>query len=132
MEMIYIDFVAVIIAAFLFLLIGSFWFSDLMFKKTYRKALELTKEDMNGGWKKWLGTIVIAFIVSYILAFLEALLGVVSVLEGLYVGVGVFIGFILPSHLLKLMWANRPCTPFFIEMGYMFFAILVIAGFLGA
>lgn len=132
MEMIYTDYLAVIIAAFLFLVIGVFWYSDLMFKKLYREAAGLSKKDMNGGWHKWVGTVVIAYIVSFSLAFTESLLGVVSVAEGIYVGLGLYIGFVLPPFLTSLMWGNCTCTVFFIEAGYWLVAIVIMAGFLGA
>jgi|GEM_PF-6142906 len=132
MGMIYMDYMAVIIAAFLFLVLGVFWFSDIMFKKQYREARGITKKEMSGGWQKWLGTVVIAYIVSYSLAFLQSLLGVVSVIEGVYVGLGLFVGFVLPPFLICLMWTNYSCKVFFIEAGFWLVAIVIMSGFLGA
>lgn len=132
MEMIFIDSVSVIIAAFLFLIIGAFWFSNLMFKKIYFEELNLSKESISCGWKKWFGTILLAFLFSYMMALTQALLGVVSILEGLLVGLTFYIGFLLPSQLMTLMWAKKSCKVFFIEAGYWFFIFMIISGFLGA
>lgn len=132
MEMIYLDTLSIIIAAFIFMVVAGFWYSNLMFKKIYHQELNIKEEDMAAGWKKWLGTVLVAFVVSYILALLQALLGVVSILEGLYVGLGIFIGFVLPPNLMPLMWAKKPCKVFFIESGFWLLVLLILSGFLGA
>jgi hypothetical protein len=132
MDMIFIDTVSVIIAAFLFIIISAFWFSNIMFKKIYFEQLGIEEKAISCGWRKWLGTILVAFLFSYSMALLQALLGVMSILEGLYVSLGLYIGFLLPSYLMALMWANKSCKVFFIEAGYWFFIFLVLGGFLGA
>ena len=131
MNAIDIDYVSVVIAALIFLVIDEFWFSDIMFQKFYRKALQGERQSFQSYWKKRLAMVVIALVVSYFLALLESLVGVVSVLEGIFVGLGLFFGFVVPLIATDLIRQKKSYPMFFIESGYWFFSITILAGFLG-
>lgn len=132
MDMIYIDSIAVIISAFVFMVIGAFWYSPILFGKIYSEEVDISLKNIFKGWKKWLGCVFNAFIVSYFLALFEALLGISSVTDGIYLGLGVFIGFVLPPQLSSFIWSAKSCKLFFIDLGFWFFSVIIISGFLGA
>ena len=65
-----INYWAVLVAMVAFMIIGSLWYSQMLFGKKWLKYLGMKREDMNGSWVPILWAAVLSFIISLSLAVL--------------------------------------------------------------
>lgn len=132
MNTIQIDWLIVVIAAALNLIIGAFWYSDALFGPAWRKLTKFTQKKSDKMGKKMVFGAIASFLIAYFFAFFEAYLGVQTVTDGMYVGFLVWLGFVLTTQSYDVIWARKPIKLFYINVGYMLFSFLVMSGLIGA
>lgn len=125
--MIDLDFLAIGIATFLFCLIRIVWFSPHLFGQIEFESLPINRR-INGV----LGTLVIGFVIAYFLAFFEGYLHVSSISDGMFVGLCIWIGFVIPTALSSFVRFGRSYRQFFIDCGVNLLSLVVMGGILGA
>ena len=132
MESIQIDWLAVVIAAALNMVIGFVWYSKALFSKEWMKLADVKESEM----KKRKGAIfweaVASLVIAYFLAFFEGYLNVTTVSDGAFVGFCAWLGFVATTQSAKITWEGKSLKLFFIESGYRLLAFLVMGGVIGA
>jgi hypothetical protein len=105
-----INWLAVLAAAVLRIVVGSIWFSPIAFVKPWQQLTGVTPEGMQRGLVR---AIIIDFVLSLIMAFvlyhavMYATNMAPTVLAGLAVGFLNWIGFVLATHLPLWAYENR-------------------------
>ena len=105
-----INWLAVLVAAILRLVVGSIWFSPIAFVKPWQQLTGVTPESMQKGLVK---AIVIDFILSLVMAFVlyHAIMYATnmapSVVGGVLVALLNWLGFVLATHLPLWAYENR-------------------------
>lgn len=129
MEIIQIDWVVVVIAAIVNMIIGYVWYSKWLFGSFWHK---FSKADS----KHKKQTVVYAFFVSlflaYFLARFEALLGVTNATDGMLAGFYLWLGFSLTTEISPLIWDKQPVRVFLLHAGHKLLAYLVMGGLIGS
>lgn len=132
MENIQIDWLVVVIAAILNMVIGYLWYSKWLFGHVCAKLCK--HHDMKS--EKEPKSIVFGFIVSlviaYFLSFFEAFLGVTTVTDGMFVGFLIWLGFIATTQISSVIWCKKPFKLFAIHTGFKLVSYLVMSGIIGA
>lgn len=127
-----INFVAVAAAACAFFIIGSLWFSPLLFSSIWVKELEQhnvvikqpTQADLVS---KMLLTYAANFITAWAMGCLVYLTGSATILSGLILGTIVALGFAVTSVGSVFIWESRSLKLFLIDVGYPVVGIIVSA-----
>src|SRR3989344_6289732 len=97
-----INYLAVLVAAIAAIVIGSLWYSPILFGNIWMKLSGITKEKMEkdkkkGGMTKlYVVQIVASLVMACVLANLIALLGLTGVVGGIQIAFLVWVGFVLP------------------------------------
>jgi hypothetical protein len=127
----HVDFLAILIAAVVYLIIGLVWYSPLVFGNVWRK---LCGFDKNFKRRKFafLSSLIASLVAAYVLGFFETFLGVTTVSDGMFVGFLVWIGFIATTMISRVIWSRSPFQLFLIDGGYRLLGYLVMGGILGA
>ena len=105
-----INWLAVLVAAILRLVVGSIWFSPIAFVKPWQQLTGVTPESMQKGLVK---AIVIDFILSLVMAFVlyHAIMYATNmaptIVGGLLVALLNWLGFVLATHLPLWAYENR-------------------------
>lgn len=129
MELIYIDMVTVIIAAVVYLIAGAIWYSPLLFGNAVgKKALSLQKNK----WLCYLGQLIVAIIISFFLALLLAFIGATSTMDGIYVGIGVWFGFVATTKFSGVIWRKKGFKLFCIHAGFELVGFCILGAIIGA
>ena len=106
-----INWLAILVAAIVRMIVGSVWFSPVAFVKPWQKLTGVTPESMQRGLAR---AVVVDFILSLVMAFVlyHAIMYATNMapgpLAGLAVGLLNWLGFVLATHLPLWAYENRP------------------------
>ncbi|MCE2983389.1 MAG: DUF1761 domain-containing protein [Parachlamydia sp.] len=128
LENVPINYLAVILAAASYYILGAFWYSPALFGSRGLKH-EWGQEDESKETPKWAayaGELVIAFIIAYILALFVRISGAKQILDGIVVSLWVWVGFIATTHFSAVLWARKTLKSFFVHAGFMLFGLLIM------
>jgi len=128
--MIDIDLLTVLIAALAYMVIGGFWYSDLLFGAIWRKLVKTEKRKPKG--VQFLGSFLVAFIIAFFLALIQAFLGVSTTVDGIYVGLVIWLGFVATTQFSAVIWAKKPVKLYLLDAGWTFLGFGVVGGIIGA
>ncbi len=132
METIAIDIVTAVVAALLFMILGAFWYSPLLFGKVWSRLSGMNAAVQKKKWLRFLGAFVNALVMAFFLSIIEAFMGAASTKDGIYIGVGIWLGFIATTHLPAVIWGKKPFRLYLIDVGFFFFGYALMGGVIGA
>lgn len=122
-----INWLAVIIAIIVNMVVGSLWYSPILFGKQWSKLVGHKLEDMgNAGFGYGITTIA-AVVQTFILANLVRDLNVTQAINGAYLGVLLWLAFAAATTISDTIFAKRPKKLWLINAGY-YLVVLVING----
>ncbi len=122
-EAIEYEWVPILLATAIYMFVGAIWYSNLLFGpncpgKPIRHAIP------------W--TALIGFSTAFFLAFFEGYLSVTTVLDGMFVGFCIWLGFILPTLFSAVVWSQQSVRLFLIHASCRLVALVSMSGLLGA
>jgi hypothetical protein len=123
-----INYLAVLIAAIANMVIGMFWYSQMLFAKPWMSALGKTEEEINkssAGPKYVINTIasiILAYVLSNVIAFAQARTVLLGIETGLLTWIGFAVTLLLPVYLFE----SRPIKLYFIYIGYQLISFIVM------
>jgi hypothetical protein len=127
-----IDFLTVIVAAFLNMVIGFFWYSKWLFGPSWAKCHHMKEGECRGRRQAIAYTAVVSLIIAYFLAFFEGHLGVTTVTDGMFVGFCLWLGFVATTQISSVIWCKAPWKLFLIDTSGKLLSLLVMSGVIGA
>ncbi len=132
MEGIQIDWLVVVIAAILNMVISFLWYSNWLFGKLWMKLSHQGDRDMKHEKSAYLYGFINSLVIAYFLAFFEGYLGVTTVTDGMFVGFCLWLGFVSTTQVTSVIWKKRPIKLFFLDTGAKLLTFLVMGGIIGA
>ncbi|MDP1607915.1 MAG: DUF1761 domain-containing protein [Chlamydiales bacterium] len=132
MEDLQIDWIAVIIAAILYMVIGTVWYSKYLFGPLWEQLSGIKAADIKKRKMPIFGSALIAFLTAYFLAYFYAYLGVTTVSDGMFVGFCFWLGFVATTQLGSVIWGKSTFRLFLIVTGAKLLSFLVMGGLIGA
>ena len=130
MDTIQIDYLTVLIAAVLNMIIGYFWYSNWLFGPTWMKLNKIKKMESSGF--NILYDFIVSLVIVYFLAFFEVILGITTVTDGMFVGFTFWLGFVVTTQINPVIWGKQPFRLFLLDTGYKLLSFLVMSGVIGA
>jgi len=122
-----INLVAVLIAGFAHMTISLIWFRPELFGKQW---MELTKQDMKPA-RQWIPAGIIGHVViALALAVIVYLANATTMVEGIVVGILIWIGFVVTLETGELIWEKIPFKLFMIRIGNHLVALSVAGAIL--
>lgn len=109
----FVDFLTVVICAFLYFFLDGFFHSKYFFAT----SLAALRRKKKGRWLHWCSRAVASFLVVFFVAFFENYLQVVHFWDGVIAGAIIAFGFIIPSHFFLFLRGVESRTLFFLESG---------------
>ena len=132
-----LNWVAVVAAAVAGVVIGFIWYMPQVFGRRWAaESGQELPEGMSGvGMSMLVGTIVVPLVVAYALAVLMKGLGAASIVDGLVVGLVVWLGFAAAPAVNNVLYEKRSWMYWAIGVGFALVSLLAmgaIIGYLGA
>ena len=130
MPQVHINYLAVLVSAVLAFAIGGIWYSPVLFAHQWVNAHGFTEErvkEMQSGAGKAYGiSILCQLLIALAIAVIAGYLQLGSFVQGLKLGLLVWVGFALPLGLMAAMFTDRKMTLLLIDTGYQLVYLLVM------
>jgi hypothetical protein len=111
--MIAINYFAIAAATLAAMVIGSLWYSPVLFGKVWMKARGISPKNMKGmsmPMREMIIEALSSFITAYVLAILTLAFGAHSFRAIFLLALLVWIGFYVTAQLSEVLWEDRPFT----------------------
>jgi Protein of unknown function (DUF1761) len=122
-----VNWLAVVLATVASFAFGAAWYMAL--SKQWLAAIGKTKEQINSAdYTPYIWSAALLFVMAYFIALLTpALLGEISIANGLLVGAHMWLGFVITSMIINHRYEGAPWSRTLIDGGYLL-AVLLIDG----
>ena len=136
MPAVYVNYVAVLVAAIVQMGVGMLWYGPL-FGKAWMKLVGLTKKDTEKAMKEGMAkTYFISFlgalVSAYVLAYLVGAFNAASAIEGATIGFWAWTGFVATTQLTGVLWEGKTWNLYYLDVAYQLVALLLMGGLLAA
>ena|SRR3989344_4408352 len=130
-----INYLAVIVVAAVNMGLGAFWYSMSGFGKQWMKLSGITKEDIEKAKKAGMsksyaistaGSLVMAYVLSYIVDFSQAQ----TIIAGMLSGFWVWLGFVATVLLGSVLWENKSWNLYAINTCYYLVSLIIMGAIL--
>jgi hypothetical protein len=127
-----VNYIAVIVAAIINMVLGAIWYSPFVFGKIWMTAMKKTKEDVKGqNMVKTHGlSLVSSVILAFILAAFVGLLGASTLQSGAIAGFFVWLGFVVTTNSASYLYEFKPLKVYEIYMAYQLVALVAMGALL--
>ncbi len=130
-----INYIAVVVAAVLSMILGALWYSPILFGKEWMSLIGLTEADLKkarekGMAKSYLMGFIAALVMSYVLANFIDYTQATTIVEGAKSGVWIWLGFVATVVLGTVIWEGKPMRLYVINTGFYLFALMIMGAVL--
>ncbi|MEK6275006.1 MAG: DUF1761 domain-containing protein [Actinomycetota bacterium] len=126
-----INYVAVIIAALVPMVLGALWYSPALFAGPWMRAVGRTEDELRGMGLGYVLSAVAAVLSSYALARIERWAEVDDLWNGACVGLLAWVGFVAGVLAVTTYFGGRPRALWIINAGYQLVSLVVMGAILG-
>lgn len=130
------NYVAILVAAILNMVIGAFWYSPALFGKSWMDLVGFRPEDVRkrsaGARRAYALTFVGSFVMAYALARVMWYAKVQYAGAGVVLALLVWLGFVATTHAANYLFEGRPFRLFSINAGYPLVSLVLMGLLLGA
>lgn len=131
-----VNYLAVLVAAIVNMLIGAIWYSHSLFGKSWMELAGIRPEDTekraSGAKRAYSWTFVASLLMAYALARILWYAQAQSVVGGALIGLLAWLGFVATAVGTNYLFEGRPCRLYAINTGYTLVSLIVMGTILGA
>jgi hypothetical protein len=127
-----LNWIAILVAAFVPMVLGAVWYSPLLFARPWMRAAGRTPEEISGASLGYALSAVGAIITSYVLARIMRWAEVDDLVNGALVGLLAWLGFVATILAVGTYFGGRTRLLWTIDAGYWLVALLVMGAIHGA
>lgn len=132
MQDIDLNWLAILVAAFVPIVLGALWYSPVLFARPWMRAVGRTPEEISAASLGYAISVVAAIVTSYVLARIVKWAEVDDLVNGALVGLLVWLGFNATVLAVTTWFGGRPRALWLIDTGYHLVSLLVMGAILGA
>src|SRR3989344_3245161 len=122
-----INYLAVLVAAVINMVVGAIWYSPVLFAKDWSKLTGRKANEMGDGSTRYVITFAGALLQAYILTHFVSYSGAVTAVEGAMTGFWLWLGFVAITQGVNTVFAGTRKKLLAINTGY-FLAVMLING----
>lgn len=123
---------AVIVCTIINVILGMVWYSPKVLGTLWAKENGFDLGQLKPSFWHYIGAIIVAFILCFVLDMMIRTFGVVGVGNGIALGFFIWLGFIATTHFSGVIWAGKPFIVYFIDAGFMLLNLIIISAIMVA
>ncbi|MEO6509065.1 MAG: DUF1761 domain-containing protein [Patescibacteria group bacterium] len=124
-----VNWFAILLSAVVYMIVGSLWYSPLLFVKPWMKMVGANKNGMGNASKlpMLLGiSFICGLVMAYVLSVIIGALNPVSIMDGAVGGFWTWLGFVATFGLVNTLYAGKPMKLFMIDSGYYLVSLILM------
>jgi hypothetical protein len=129
-----VNFVAVLLAAIVSMVVGFLWYSPMLFGKPWAKLMGFTAESLKKAQKtmgpmyalSFVAALVTAYVLSHVMTLSENTFHYARMATGVSTAFWVWLGFVAPVQLTDVIFGGKKWNLFFINSGYQLASLVVM------
>jgi hypothetical protein len=128
-----VNYLAVVVAAIVQMVLGALWYSPILFGKMWMKLVGMPSDyKPKGVAKSYMLMFISALIMAFVLALVVNLTGIFSIAGGVTAAFWVWIGFIATTGVSEYLWTikPKPWTLYVLNQAYWLVSLLIMGGLL--
>jgi hypothetical protein len=122
--------VPVIVVTILNIFLGMLWYSPLLLGTMWAKAYKFDMKKLKPTSWHYIGSIFISLITALIVSVLIYQFEIMTWLNGMLLGIYLWVGFIATTHFSGVIWAHKPLRVYFIDVAYHLVSLVMMGTFL--
>ncbi len=122
-----LNWIAIVVAAIVPMVLGALWYSNALFARPWMRAVDRTEEELKGSSLGYLLSAIGALLMSYALARIVRWAEVDDLWNGALVGLLVWLGFVATVLAVTTYFGGRPRALWFINAGYQLVAMVLVS-----
>jgi Protein of unknown function (DUF1761) len=127
-----LNWIAIIVAAIIPMVLGALWYSPVLFAEPWMRAVGRTREELGDAQLGYLLSAVGALVTAYVLARVVKWAEVDDLWNGALVGIFAWFGFVATVLAVTTYFGGRPRQLWLINAGYQFVSLVLMGALLGA
>ncbi len=130
-----INYLAVLVAAVVAMVIGGLWYSPLLFRNLWMRLAGKTTKDLEKAKQKGMGKLyllafIAALVTSYVLAHFVDYLEATTISSGMTAGFWLWLGFIATTTLNSVLWEGKSFKLYILNNAHLLLNLLVMGAIL--
>ncbi len=129
-----INWLAVIVSAVIYFILGALWYSPVLFAKPFIRyrfgGTEMPQTEGGGQPLEYLFTFVAEMVSAFVLALFVRAAGAATLLDGIVVGLAAAVGFAVTSTFVNNMFSGAHKMLWVINSGYVLVAFAIMGALL--
>lgn len=124
-----LNYLGVIIAAIVYLILGSIWYLPSLFGKHCVKTEEVPQKEctLSHTIGIFAGEFVLDLVMAFVLAIFIQISQAENYVEAMIIAFWAWIGFVATTHFSAVLWGHKPLKNFFIHAGFMLIGLLAMS-----
>ena len=126
-----VNYIAVLVAGVLSMVVGFIWYSKPLFANAWQKEVGLSDSDIGKGpGTGYLWAFVAALLTAYVLAHFNAYAGATTAMQGAITGFWAWLGFVATSMGMNMIFEGKSSKLFMINAGMQLVNLMVMGALL--
>lgn len=121
------DVFAILASAVVYMIIGFLWYSPLLFGSIRLKLKKTEQRDLRDQGRAMAMSIINAVILSFSLAFIFDLMNIQNFLNGFFLVIFVWVGFVFPFTANEIIFGDKNRKLFLLDSANQLFSLLVMS-----
>lgn len=129
-----INWLAIVVAAIVPMILGALWYSPVLFAKQWMQHIGKTEEEVKKASASPAAmygvTFLCALVMSYVMNYFVTYTSSFTFMQGVKIGFATWLGFVVTTHLASVTFEFKPKGLYIINMGYNLVAFVLMGGIL--
>lgn len=125
-----VNYLALLVVVIINVVLGMFWYSNAGFGKPWKRLMGIKEAKKKGMAKRYIGMIVTAAIMLFVLAIFVNYANAYTFMEGSLVGIFAWIGFIATTMFGTVLWDGKSLKLYWINSIYYLVSFIINGGIL--
>ncbi|MBW7956080.1 DUF1761 domain-containing protein [Patescibacteria group bacterium] len=130
-----VNFLAVVLAGIVSMVVGFLWYSPVLFAKPWMKLMGYTTKSMKESQQEmgklyllsFVATLLTAFVLSHVMALSDNYYQYPKLMTGITTAFWMWIGFIAPTQMTEVIFGKKSWSLFAINTGYQLASVMAMS-----
>ncbi len=127
-----VNYISIVVSAVIYFVLGACWYSDKCCGRIWIEEVKMRAEEMGNKTVSYVGTFVLALVMSYVLLLFIKALGVTTAFDGACIGFWAWLGFVTTTQVSGVLWGHKTFKIYVVHIIFLLIALTLMGAVLAA